>query len=127
MNFDKLFEQTDNSIKIEFLKIVLTSDKALRKIFLEYIPAITPGILARNLNITEFSNKVLLVYKEFTESMEALNLEDFDWEGYAEPHNGYIEEWEAYNSMAEQEIEKAYGSIENEILESLFQIIEKRQ
>jgi hypothetical protein len=31
MNFDKLFEQTDNSIKIEFLKLSLTSDKALRK------------------------------------------------------------------------------------------------
>ena len=127
MNFDKLFEQTDNSIKIEFLKRTHTSDKALRKKFLEYIPAITPDILARNLNITEFSNKVLLVYKEFTESMEALNLEDFDCEAYVKPHNGYIEEWEAYDSMSEQEIEEAYGGFEDEILESLLQIIEKRQ
>jgi len=121
MNFDKLFEQTDNSIKIEFLKRILTSDKALRKKFFGYIPAITPDIPARNLYITEFSNKVLLGYKEFTESMEALNLEDFDLEHYVEPHNGYIEEWEAYDSMAEQEIEEAYGDFEDEILESLLQ------
>ena len=52
MNFDKLFEQTDNSIKIEFLKGILTSDKTLWKKFLEYIPAITPDILARNLNVS---------------------------------------------------------------------------
>ena len=34
---------------------------------------------------------------------------------------------EAYDSMAEQEIEEAYGGFEDEILESLLQIIEKRQ
>ena len=119
MNFDKLFEQTDNSVKIKFLKRVLTSDKALVKKFLEYIPEITPDIPVEHLNITEFSNKVLLAYKEFTKSMEALNLEDFDWECYVAPNNDYIEEWEAYDSMAEQEIEEAYGDFEGEILESL--------
>ncbi len=121
MNFDKLFEQIENSIKIGFLKDLLTSDKALRKKFLESIPVVVPNVPAKSTNITEFTNKVNLAYKEFIKSMVALNLEEFDWEDYVAPHSGYMEEWEAYDSMAEQEIEEAYGGFENEILENLLQ------
>ncbi len=121
MSFNKLFEQTENSIKIEFLKSILTEHPSLRKMFLEYIPEVAPDIHDKNINISDFTKKVNVLFKSFMESIEALNFEDFDWENYIPPHSGYMEEWEACDSIAEQKIEDAFGGFEEILLENLLQ------
>ena len=53
--------------------------------------------------------------KDFRDELEILDLEP-DWENYISRHSGYIEEWEAYQHYAEDQITNVFDSYEKNIL-----------
>ena len=121
MTFKEIFNATGDSYKMQFLFELLEKDSNLQKAFLNRVPSLLTVNKEPEQNFDDFSKQISESYENFLERMRTVNIEDVDWENYVPPHSGYVEEWEAYESMAEDEIENAFFDFDNNILQHLLQ------
>ncbi len=121
MTFKQLFEKSDDEFKIEYLFRLLENDPVIRNDFLSKMPPVQRAEQTALMDYGEFKEKTSRSYEVFLSLIGEIDLEALDWDSYVPPHGGYVEEWEAYDAMAEQEIEKALGGFEDDVLKSLLQ------
>lgn len=103
-----LFETLAVDSKIRFLKEALSSSESLQQQFVNYF-AETENQPSEDFLVFNESVKEEAAF--YIEELESINLEDFDWEDWEAPHNGYIPEYEAEQMMAETEVEGYFSSI----------------
>ena len=121
MTFKELFENTDDKFKVEYLFRLLEDDPVIRNDFLSKMPAVKRTEQSALTDYDEFKEKISRSYKDYLSLIDKINLEAFDWDSYVPPHNGYVEEWEAYETMAEQEVDSTIEGFEDEILSLIIQ------
>ena len=121
MNFKEIYNATDDSFKMQFLFELLEKDNRLQKVFLNSIPSLSSVGSKPEQNFDDFSRQISRSYENFLDRMQIIDIAEVDWDDYIPPHSGYVEEWEAYESMAEREIENAFSDFENNLLQFLLQ------
>ena len=121
MSFEEIYNNTEEKVKTDFLFKLLQKNKNLRTKFLNSIPPVETGNSNALMSYKEFSQKIKEAYSDFSDLLKGIDLAAFDWDDYTPPHGGYVEEWEACDSMAEEEIDSALGGFDDEILQNLLQ------
>jgi hypothetical protein len=121
MAFKEIYDNIENDFKIRYLFDLLENDPALRSEFLSKMPPVSQRERSGLMPYSEFKDKAGRSYEDYLSLMNKINLQDFDWEDYVPPHGGYVEEWEAYETMAEQEIDDTFGGFKDNLLKSLLQ------
>lgn len=120
MNFREIYTNANDKIKIDYLYELLRNNPALRTEFLKIVQTSNTQNKA-SVSYEMFVKHLEDSRKEFVDSMESLILYDLDWEFYEPPHGGYIPEWEAYDSMAEDIVNDTFGGMEDEVIDYLLQ------
>ena len=107
MDFEKLYTNTTDNIKLKFLESIIRNNINLQKEFVGYTQSekSNPETIPMKL----FAEIVTSTQKKYLESFENVDLENPDWDSYHAPHSGYIEEWEAYQQASEQELEDIFS------------------
>lgn len=116
---EKIFGEMTDEMKLEFLKMALEKNEALRSQFYilyhEMNPRTTPHrpVLPRKV-IADACEKL-------TKELESLDFGNMDWSDYIPRHSGYIEDYEADENFAEDHLDDVFagwkrgltGEIEN--------------
>jgi hypothetical protein len=69
----------------------------------------------------DFLEIIRTTRKKYKKLLEAVDLENPDWENYHAPHSGYIEEWEAYQQAGEQEFETIFTGFYSAAMDKIIQ------
>jgi hypothetical protein len=117
MDFEKIFTNTSDSMKIEFLKSIISKNSEMQKAFSNFAgpsdntkPTITDK---------QFKDLIEQTKMEYTESFEAVDLENPDWDDYTPSRSGYIEEWEQYQDAGEQEFQEIFQDFYDDALDTI--------
>jgi|AntRauTorcE11897_2_1112592.scaffolds.fasta_scaffold02333_1 hypothetical protein len=95
--------------KLEFLDKLLEKNPNLQQQFVEYMQD------TENLSDDDPSENIVQMARELAKELEALDLDNPDWENYTPRHSGYIEEWEAYMHMAEDRVRDVLENHETDL------------
>lgn len=99
MDFENIYSNTPDSLKLKFLDAIITYNNPLREEFMTFLRR-------RNNKESELPfNKFLEIIREtqtsYKERFERIDPENPDWDNYHPPFSRYIEEWEAYQYATE--------------------------
>jgi hypothetical protein len=106
MNFEELYKNSPENIKLKFLDAKIKHDKDLQKEFMAYAESEKKQLPGNSIN--DFLEIIRTTRKKYKMLLEAVDLENPDWENYHAPHSAYIEEWEAYQQAGEQEFDTIF-------------------
>ncbi len=120
MNLKELFDKTTDKIKLDFLFDILEHNEKLRTEFLNYIQKELQET-DNQISYEDFKNLINNSQKEYQDQLEVIDLEEPDWDNYIPPHSGYIEEWEAWQYMAEQEVEDVFNEWKDNLLDLIIE------
>ncbi|NQV01711.1 MAG: hypothetical protein HQ542_03625 [Bacteroidia bacterium] len=113
MDFKQFFDKTDNAVKLQFLKDALQKNDALRNQFTRYCESLHSNPKKK------VQEKPLKTISEACEKLnaelESLDFEDMDWRNYVPRHSGYIEDYEAYENFAEDQLNEILDAWKNNI------------
>ncbi|MDA3881251.1 MAG: hypothetical protein PF436_12750 [Prolixibacteraceae bacterium] len=119
MDFNKIYNNTPDSIKLSFLEAITEQNQKLQAEFIAY--AETKISKTDKLSYEKFTSIVNNIQADYQKQFEAVNLEDPDWDNYNPPHGGYIEEWEAYQIASEQEFEAILDEFRNDAINTIIE------
>ena len=112
---DQLYKDTEDSVKLEFLRLLLEKNEGLRNQFLEYCKP--DGLIGESHEKQENTGEIISeTCENLKDDLEALNFEDIDWEDYRPRHSGYIPEYEAIENIAEDQLNEIFDGWKDEIL-----------
>ena len=110
-----MYANTDEAIKLEFLHSILIKNDGLRNQFIEYCKPVKAIKMAVGDQVE--SEKIIIEQeKSFQNELECLDFENMDWREYVPRHGGYIEEYEAYEHFAEDQLTAVFGGWKEIIL-----------
>ncbi len=106
MDFEKLYENTPDSVKINYLRAILKNNDSLKEAFIAFIKA--EDCVPDRLTFEAFSEIITDTNDLYRYHFESVDTENPDWDSYTPSHAGYIEEWEQYQQASEQEFQEYY-------------------
>ncbi len=117
MDFENIYSNTPDSLKLKFLDAIITYNNPLREEFMTFLRR-------RNNKESELPfNKFLEIIREtqtsYKERFERIDPENPDWDNYHPPFSGYIKEWEAYQYATEQEFENIFSEFSAEAVNKI--------
>lgn len=115
MDFKQLFGNTDAAVKLEFLHSILIKNDGLRNQFIEYCKPVKTKKMAEG-DPVESEKIIIGQEKSFQNELECLDFEKMDWREYVPRHGGYIEEYEAYEHFAEDQLTAVFAGWKEIIL-----------
>ncbi len=104
----QLFHLIPDQEKLDFLKKALGNSVILESQFIKYFEN-QPKAL--EVSQEAFEKMIEESSGDYIEALQAINLEETDWENYHALHNDYVPEWEAAQMMAEEEVTDVFKSI----------------
>jgi hypothetical protein len=114
MNFTEKYQNTTDQGKLKFLDAKIRHNTELQQEFLNFIDEKPNETNA--LEYDSFIEIVKNIQKKYRKLFEVIDVENPDWENYHPPHDGYIEDWEAYQYASEQEIGQIFEQFESEAI-----------
>ena len=107
MDFNQFFKDQEASVKIEFLLSILLKNEGLRNQFIEYCtPDNQDDERPEKKNYPV--NLIIGFCRNLKDELECLDFENFDWQDYTPRHNGYIEDYEAMEYHADDQINEIF-------------------
>jgi hypothetical protein len=119
MDFEKIYSNAPESIKIKFLDAIIKHNSSIKEEFMHFYQSRDDD--SDKLSYDKFrkiASNVQAVYKHHFESVD---LENPDWDNYLEPHSGYIEEWQAYRYASEQEFEAVFDRFRSNAINKIIE------
>ena len=120
MNLKEIFDKATEKTKLDFLFDILENNEKLRTEFLNYIQKKLQEP-DNQISYEDFKNLINNAQKEYQDQLEVIDLEEPDWDNYSPPHSGYIEEWEACQYMAEQEVDDVFNEWKDYLLDLIIE------
>ena len=115
MDFNQFFKDQEASVKIEFLLSILLKNEGLRNQFIEYCtPDNQDDESPEKKNYPV--NLIIGFCRNLKDELECLDFENFDWQDYTPRHNGYIEDYEAMEYHADDQINEIFTFWSEQIL-----------
>ncbi len=115
MDFNKLYADTPDRVKLNFLGAIIQHNEKLQKEFMAFAKAAT-GETA-GLTYDAFANAIKTTRNLYKSRFESVDTENPDWDHYTPSHSGYIEEWEQYQEAAEQEFQEIFQGFHSEVMD----------
>ncbi|MGF1638835.1 MAG: hypothetical protein ACFCUU_17300 [Cyclobacteriaceae bacterium] len=100
--FDQFYHQSSDQLKLSFLQKAFEKYPNLKNDFLEYY--LRPNEKPLKMTIDDPDDFILASKDLIKDELEAININEPDWEYYVPRHSGYIPEHEAMEYLAEDEI-----------------------
>ncbi|NDP20984.1 MAG: hypothetical protein GZ091_07890 [Paludibacter sp.] len=104
--------------KIDFLEKVLENSKELQSQFVLYFTNNQKDKISKAIN---FNEKVIEMANEYQETLEALDLNEPDYERYHNRNDRYYEEWEMAQEAVEEEVAELFQSFKIEMIGQISQ------
>jgi len=117
MQFEKLYTNSSDSLKLKFLNGIIQNNTDLQSAFTGFIQSEQNDTEA--FPMKKFMEIVSAIKAEYQNDFEDVDFENPDWDNYHAPHSGYIEEWEAYQQASEQEFEAIFNSFTSEAVNNI--------
>jgi hypothetical protein len=114
MNFEKLYQDTPDSLKLKYMDAIIKQNNKLQEEFVNFVGGIEGK--SESLSYKDFVEIIQDVQNDYKDQFESVDPEDPDWENYHPPYSGYIEDWEAYQYASEQEFEAIFEEFRSEAL-----------
>jgi len=108
MQFEKLYTNSSDSLKLKFLDGIIQHNTNLQSAFASFMQSEQNDTEA--FPMKKFMEIVSSIKSKYQHNFEDVDFENPDWENYHAPHSGYIEEWEAYLQASEQEFEAIFST-----------------
>lgn len=105
--FDQFYQQFSEQLKLAFLQEAFQKYPNLKEDFLDFY--LKPPGKTLKMTVYDPDDFILASADLVREDLEAININEPDWQDYIPPHNGYIPEYEAMEHMAEDEISGIIG------------------
>jgi hypothetical protein len=118
MQFEKLYNNSSDNLKLKFLNGIIQHNANLQSAFANFIQSEqndTEAFLMK-----KFMEIVSSTKEIYQSKFETVDFENPDWNNYHAPHSGYIEDWEAYQLASEQEFEAIFNSFTTEAVNKIF-------
>ncbi len=112
MNFEQLYSETANDLKIKFLDSIVGNNISLQNEYTSFV--LSEKSSPETYPTQRFIELLTLNRKKYLRNFENVDLENPDWESYNKPHSGYIAEWEAYQFASEQEFQSIFKTFVQE-------------
>lgn len=117
MQFEKLYNNSSDSLKLKFLNGIIQHNANLQSAFVNFIQSEQND--TEGFPMKKFMEIVSSTKEIYQSDFEAIDFENPDWDNYHAPHSGYIEEWEAYQQASEQEFEAIFNSFTTEAVNKI--------
>jgi hypothetical protein len=117
MQFEKLYNNSSDSLKLKFLNGIIQHNTNLQSAFVNFILSEQNDTEA--FPMKKFMEIISSTKEKYQFDFEAVDLENPDWDNYHAPHSGYIEDWEAYQQASEQEFEAIFNSFVSEAVNKI--------
>jgi len=115
MDFNQRYQDTETSVKLDFLLTLLTKNEGLRNQFIEYCKPVE--IIRKGYEKNKDGEKLISEASiKFKNELESLDFDNMDWRRYVPRHSGYIEDYEAYEHFAEEHLDEIFGGWKHDIL-----------
>jgi len=119
MQFEKLYNNSSDSLKLKFLDGIIQHNANLKSSFENFIQSEQNDTEA--FPMKKFMDIVSAIKAKYQHVFEDVDFENPDWENYHAPHSGYIEEWEAYQQASEQEFDAIFNSFTSEAVNNILE------
>jgi len=106
MNFEELYVNISDHLKLKFLNDIIRKNSALQNEFVNFIQ--TEKNVIEVVSTSSFMEILTSTKEKYQADFEMVDTENPDWENYHAPRPGYIEDWEAYQYASEQEFEEIF-------------------
>lgn len=113
MNFQKIYKNTPDEIKLIFLAENIKTKPGLQASFIEFINSADANNQSV-IDLQDFSNLVNEARKKYMRAFEKIDLENPDWDNYIPSHTGYIEDWEEHQEATKQEVDTIFDRFKEE-------------
>jgi len=117
MQFEKLYINTPDSLKLKFLNGIISKNISLQNDFINF--AQSEQKVTEVFPMTSFTELLSSTKKRYQADFEMVDTDNPDWDNYHAPHSGYIEEWEAYQQASEQEFEGIFNAFISEAVNKI--------
>ncbi len=97
--------------KLEFLGQLLEKNPELQNQYDAFVRENTPA----QSDLTDAESYIMEQTGKLVKELEALDLDDPDWENYTPRYSGYIEEWEARRHLAEDMVTKVFDDYKTDL------------
>jgi len=104
--------------KIDFLEKVLLNSKELQSQFVNYFTNDQKDKVSIAIN---FNEKVIELAEDYQETLEALDLNEPDYDRYHNRHDRYYEEWEMAQEAVEEEVDELFKSHQADMIANISQ------
>ncbi|MCC5917692.1 MAG: hypothetical protein JJU02_10260 [Cryomorphaceae bacterium] len=101
--FEQFFHQSSDKRKLEFLNEAFKKYPDLKEDFTNFY--LKPSGKEQKMTIDGVDEFIQVTTDLVISELEAININDPDWENYVPRHNGYIPDYEAMEHIAEDKIE----------------------
>ena len=117
MQFEKLYINASDNLKLKFLNGIISKNISLQNDFINF--AQSEQKVAEVFSMKNFIELLSSTKNKYLEEFENIDMENPDWENYHAPHSGYIEDWEAYQQASEQEFEEIFSAFISEAMNKI--------
>lgn len=117
MQFEKLFNNSSDSLKLKFLHGIIQHNANLQSAFANFIQSEQND--TETFPMKKFMEIISSTKEKYQHDFETVDFENPDWDNYHAPHSGYIEDWEAYQQASEQEIESIFNSFTSDAVNKI--------
>jgi len=104
--------------KIDFLEKVLMNSKELQSQFVKYFSNNQKDKVSAAIN---FNEKVIEIANDYQETLEALDLNEPDYDRYHNRQDRYYEEWEMAQEAVEEEVDELFQSWKENMISQISQ------
>ncbi|MDD4967909.1 MAG: hypothetical protein PHT07_00615 [Paludibacter sp.] len=104
--------------KIDFLEKVLMNSKELQSQFVNYFTNNQKDKISIAIN---FNEKVIELAEDYQETLEALDLNEPDYDRYHNRQDRYYEEWEMMQEAVEEEVDELFQSYKADMIVQISQ------
>ena len=104
--------------KIDFLEKALLNSKELQFQFVNYFTNNQKDKVSTAIN---FNEKVIEMANNYQETLEALDLNEPDYDRYHNRHDRYYEEWEMAQEAVEEEVDELFQSYKADMIAQISQ------
>ncbi|MDP1622438.1 MAG: hypothetical protein Q8M08_08870 [Bacteroidales bacterium] len=114
MDFNKLFNDTTTSLKLDFLQSLLQKNEGLKNQFTEYCKRSNSEI-TENPEQKNPRDMIRTISLKYISVLNSLDFEDMDWRDYQPRHSGYIEDYEAVEDFAQDQLDDIFHEWQEQI------------
>ena len=117
MDFEKIYSDATEGIKIRFLDAIIKHNSNLKEEFVNFYQNKEDN--TNTFLYDDYLKVVSGVQAAYKHQFESVDLENPDWENYHPPYSGYIEEWEAYRFASEQEFDAIFDEFRSKAINKI--------